>query len=111
MKKIDNTILFSNLLQYYGGLLSKTQYFILDAYYNYDLSISEIANNNKISRAAVEDAIKKGQEKLIDIEKKINVLSKCSKTLEIVGKIEKKTNDKTIINYCNSIKGVLKNGI
>ena len=64
MANIDETIRYVDLLSLYGNLLSKTQKEVLEDYFSYNLSISEIAENRRISRAAVEDAIKKGKRKL-----------------------------------------------
>ena len=52
------------LLQIYGAMLTEKQYGLLDDYYNNDLSLSEIAENYDITRQAVRDIIKKGENKL-----------------------------------------------
>ena len=68
MSNFDETIRYVDLLSLYSNLLSETQKEVLEDYYSYNLSISEIAENRNISRAAVEDAIKKGKTKLEDYE-------------------------------------------
>jgi predicted DNA-binding protein YlxM (UPF0122 family) len=42
-----------------GKLLTKKQLNILEDYYNQDLTLSEIALNNNITRQAVRDILKK----------------------------------------------------
>ena len=86
MDKIKKTIRYNTLLHIYGNLLSKTQYSFADAYFSYDLSLSEIAEAHDVSRSAVEDAIKKALKKLDDYEKELKVLEKNNKILELVAK-------------------------
>ena len=86
MDKIKKTIRYNTLLHIYGNLLSETQYAFADAYFSYDLSLSEIAEAHDVSRSAVEDAIKKALKKLDDYEKELKVLEKNNKILELVAK-------------------------
>ena len=74
MDKIKKTIRYNSLLKIYGNLLSKTQYAFADAYFSYDLSLSEIAEAHDVSRSAVEEAIKKALKKLDEYEKELKVL-------------------------------------
>ena len=86
MDKIKKTIRYNTLLHIYGNLLSETQYAFADAYFSYDLSLSEIAEAHDVSRSAVEDAIKKALKKLDDYEKELKVLEKNNQILELVAK-------------------------
>jgi len=88
MDKLEKTLKYNSLLSIYKPLLSDTQRDILLAYYEYDLSISEIAVERNISRAAVEDAIKKGISKLDEFESKLNILEKKEKILKITAKLK-----------------------
>ena len=45
---LENKIKISMLCEFYGALLTKKQYEFLNDYYNNDLSLSEIAENNKL---------------------------------------------------------------
>lgn len=80
MEDIEKTLYINELLSIYQELLSSTQQEILFDYFSNDFSISEIASNRNVSRAAVEDAIKKGIKKLEFYEEKLNI---CSKEKEI----------------------------
>ena len=73
------------LNDYYGGLLTEYQTRILSSYYDEDLSLKEIADEEGVSRQAVQDVIKRSSEKLIEYEDKLGLVGKIS---SIVNKIE-----------------------
>lgn len=68
---MEKKIKISILCELYGKLLTEKQYEFLNDYYNNDLSLSEIAENNNITRQAVRDNIKKGEKKLFEYEEKL----------------------------------------
>ena len=47
---MEDKVKLSILLETYGSLLTEKQRILLDDYYNRDLSLSEIAENNNITR-------------------------------------------------------------
>ena len=57
---MDKKIEISMLWQIYGALLTEKQKEYIDYYYNEDLSLAEIAQNDGITRQGVRDIIKKG---------------------------------------------------
>ena len=61
----------SYLLDFYGNILTDKQKDAIDLYYNEDLSLAEIAEHQDISRQGVRDAIKRGEETLIEMEEKL----------------------------------------
>lgn len=67
------------LLDFYGPFLSEKQRNLLHHYYNEDLSLSEIAENEAITRQGVRDLIKRGELQLRHYEQECgwceNVLS------------------------------------
>ena len=63
-------------------MLTDKQYEIINDYYNNDLSLSEIAENNNITRQAVRDIIKKGENKLFEFEEKLGIMKKTMKQEE-----------------------------
>ena len=73
MDAVSKTVLINRLLDLYGRLLTKSQYEIMDDYFNCNLSLSEISNERKISRTAVQDTIKTATKKLEDYEKKLGL--------------------------------------
>ena len=92
-------------------LLTKKQYEFLNDYYNNDLSLSEIAENNNITRQAVRDNIKKGEKKLFEYEEKLlfmkrmyNQEKKIEKVLLELSKIQKNSSDKKVASILESVK-------
>lgn len=63
----------SYLLDFYGDLLTDKQREAVEYYYNDDLSLSEIADNLKISRQGVRDSIKRAEAILFNMEKTLGL--------------------------------------
>lgn len=108
---MDEKVKVSMLCQLYGKLLTEKQYEFIDDYYNNDLSLSEIAENNNITRQAVRDIIKKGEKKLFEYEEKLlfmkrtlNQEKKIEKVLSELAKIEKNYSDQQIASVLENIK-------
>lgn len=59
------------LIDFYGPLLTAHQRGVLSDYYLEDMSLSEIADNNKVSRQAVYDTLQRGLGQLEDYESKL----------------------------------------
>ena len=64
------------LLDFYGDVLTERKKDALDAYYNNDMSLSEIAEDMGISRQGVRDIIKKAEEELLFYEEKLGLAKK-----------------------------------
>ncbi|MCQ2742630.1 MAG: DNA-binding protein [Bacilli bacterium] len=91
-KKVDRERVFA-LLGFYDVLLTKTQKTIITSHYVYDLSLSEIAEEEGISRAAASEAIKTSIEKMEEYESKMKLVERYSSVkekLESISKIEDK---------------------
>ena len=108
---MEKNVKLSILCQLYGKLLTKKQYEFLNDYYNNDLSLSEIAENNGITRQAVRDNIKKGEKKLFEYEEKLlfmkrtlNQEKKIEKVLVELTKIQNDYSDKQIASVLENIK-------
>lgn len=106
---------FSALLDVYGAMLTEKQRDMLDLYYNNDLSLSEIAQDQGISRQGVRDSIKRGEEALLEMDEKIGVMAiveNCSSLLkritsqcdEIIGDCKTYTTTKSVIEKLERIK-------
>lgn len=108
---MDRKVEISMLCEIYGKLLTEKQLNILDNYYNLDLSLSEIAENEGITRQAVRDIIKKGENKLFEFEEKLGIMKKNLKQEEKIAsilseltKIQTKFTDEQIAEILEHIK-------
>lgn len=63
----------SFLLDFYGDMLTDTQRKVVDAYYNEDLSLAEIAQDRDITRQGVRDAIKRAEQQLLEMEDRLGL--------------------------------------
>ena len=108
---LEKKVQISMLLQIYGAMLTEKQYGLLDDYYNNDLSLSEIAENYDITRQAVRDIIKKGENKLFEYEEKLDVMKKTIEQeekiaiiLSEINEIQSKSSDKEVGEILNHIR-------
>lgn len=63
----------SILFDLYGGMLTQKQRDFFHLYYEEDLSLAEIAQNEGITRQGVRDAITRAEETLRDTEEKLGL--------------------------------------
>ena len=68
---LDEFVEIANLFEIYSSLLSEKQKEYLEDHFENDLSLSEIAKNNNVSRQAIYDNIKRGIALLYDYEDKL----------------------------------------
>lgn len=66
----------NELFDLYGELLTDVQKQAMEYYYGYNLSLSEISEELKVSRNAVADAMKKAIAKLEHYEEKLHLKEK-----------------------------------
>ena len=66
---------FLRLWDLYSPLLTKTQREITDLYFNYDLSLGEIAEQKGVSRQSVSDCLHKCRKQLEKYEEKLGFYS------------------------------------
>ena len=99
------------LCQIYGKMLTNKQYEVINDYYNNDLSLSEIAENNNITRQAVRDIIKKGENKLFELEEKLAFMERTLKQekvfkqiLQELSKIEDTSSDKKVAKILDHVR-------
>lgn len=70
---IEENVKLGNLIDIYGDLLSEKQKLAITRYVNADMSLSEIAQDENITRAGVLDAIQKAKQKLYFYEEKLKL--------------------------------------
>lgn len=97
--ELNKNVRICDLFDVYGHLLSKKQQEMINEHFYLDCSLSEIAENQNISRQAVLDAITKSTSKLEDFESKLHLLEIKSSVIKLEGTKE----DKKILNHIKSI--------
>ena len=60
----------------YGNLLTDRQREFVRSYYDYDLSLGEIAEQYRMTRQAVADALRKGEHTLRNCEARLGLMTK-----------------------------------
>jgi predicted DNA-binding protein YlxM (UPF0122 family) len=65
---------FLQLWDMYSPLLTETQKEITDLYFNYDLSLGEIAEQKGVSRQSVSDCLQKSRKQMEKYEEKLGFL-------------------------------------
>ena len=92
----------SDLLDIYGSLLTEKQQRLLEYYYNDDLSLAEIAENEGITRQAVRDTLKRAAAQLEQTEKLLGIYKQNAAISEKVDEI---------IRLCDAMQGENANRI
>ena len=108
---MERNVEISMLCEVYGKLLTEKQLELLNDYYNNDFSLSEIAQNNNITRQAVRDNIKKGETKLFELEEKLGFMKRMlnqEKTIQHIlyelSKIQNKDSDKQVSKILDNVR-------
>ena len=86
--KLEENIMLSRLFDAYGALLSQSQQDIMNDYLLFTLTNSEIAENRKVSRQAVKDAVSKATKKLEEFENRLGFLKKVDIMEEEIEKLK-----------------------
>lgn len=86
---MEEKIEISILLSLYGNLLTKTQKKYMDLYYNQDLSLSEIGDNENITRQAVRTILVKSKAKLKEYEKDLKFMKRETQIRDLLEKLDK----------------------
>ncbi len=85
----------NQLLDWYEKLLTDKQTLVMNLYYREDLSLTEIAENLKISRSAVYDQIKRTVKLLSNYEDKLNLIKKYQQRQQLYQKLLESDANKT----------------
>ena len=70
---MKDDLLFLRLWDLYSPLLTKNQREVTDLYFNYDLSLAEIAEQKGVSRQSVSDCLHKCRKQLEEYDKKLSL--------------------------------------
>ena len=87
------------LFDFYGDVLTPRQKEFYDLYYNEDLSLAEIAENNGITRQGVRDVIVRAEAILTDLEDKTGLIRRFEQMRGHLQAIEDAAAELKTINY------------
>lgn len=83
---MDKRIRLNDLYDYYKDLFTEKQQEYFEDYYHNNLSLSEISENNNVSRNAVHNQIKIVEARLEELESILKLLERKEKVLDILSK-------------------------
>ena len=102
---MEKIVKVAELFDIYGPLLNDKQRDVINCYYNEDLSLQEIADNNKKSKQAISDMMSRSVDKLFEFEDELSLLSKQEELKEtLIGIRELMENS----NYEQAINEITK---
>ena len=73
---MEKLVQVARLFDTYGSLLNEKQRDVINCYYNEDLSLNEIAENNNKSKQAISDMIQRSVDKLFEFENELSLIKK-----------------------------------
>lgn len=91
---MDSRIYLTILYDYYSELLTDKQRKYFEDYYFDNLSLSEISENDNISRNAIHKQLKETEAKLETYEKKLKLYQKGKELKEIIKDLDEETKEK-----------------
>lgn len=71
---MEKIVKVAQLYDIYGQLLNEKQRDVINCYYNEDLSLQEIADNDGKSKQAISDMINRSVDKLFEFENELSLL-------------------------------------
>ena len=105
------------LIDFYADVLDDHTRDIMKAYYNDDLSLAEIAEDEGISRQGIRHIVKKGEDQLLSLEAKLGIAKKHEETLmigeelsRIIERLESINSDEECVNALKEISKKLLKG-
>ena len=85
------------LFDFYGGALTQKQQELFDLYYNEDLSLGEIAENEGITRQGVRDAVLRAETVLTELEQSLGLVKRY-------GRVERQAEG--MLEACRELAGL-----
>lgn len=101
--EIEKLELRGMLYDFYGELLTSHQKKVYEDAIVNDLSLSEIADEQGISRQGVHDIIKRCDKALAEYEEKLHLVEKFTRIKNMISQINQLTDDERIRQLSNEI--------
>ena len=91
----NDDLRFMRLWDLYSPLLTATQKEITDLYFNFDLSLAEIAEQKGVSRQSVSDCLRKCRKQLEDYEMRLGFQKTIDDMQARIDKLQAQTQEQT----------------
>ena len=91
---MGKNLYISALLDVYGAFLNEKSRALTEYYYNDDLSLSEISENEGITRQGVRDQIKRAEAQLLSLEEKCGYCKSFLKLKELSAEVKNGNTEK-----------------
>lgn len=101
--QLQDFVKYGKLFAIYGKLLSEDRQNIMTSYFEFNMTLVEIAEEKNISRQAVLDAIAKSCKKLDEFEAKLQIDKQKQMLSEELQQLKKLANDKKIEEKVDNI--------
>jgi len=104
---VENKVYINSLLDFYEGLLTEKQRRVMDSYYREDNSISEIAEDEMVSRSAVHDLLKRCRKELESYEEVLGLVQNFESRMRLYDKIKEVSNSdevNALIDQCIAVE-------
>lgn len=101
--QLQDFVYIGKLFAIYGGLLNVDRQKIMTEYFEYNMTLAEIAEERKISRQAVLDAIDKSCKKLKEFESVLKLCEKKESLEKQILELKALTDDQKILEKVEKI--------
>jgi predicted DNA-binding protein YlxM (UPF0122 family) len=89
---------FSLLFDFYGDMLTEKQRNVITLYYENDLSLAEIAEDQNITRQGVRDSIKRAEAQMLEMEDRLHLKERFGEMRDGFAEICKAARDIQVLN-------------
>ena len=94
---MDKNVYLSLLCDFYGELLTAKQRQYIELYYNDNLSLGEIGENEGISRQGVRDILLRAENSLLEVERKTGLVARHTALLRQIAEAENLADELTAL--------------
>ena len=89
---------FSLLFDFYGDMLTEKQRHVIALYYENDLSLAEIAEDQQITRQGVRDSIKRAEAQMLEMEERLHLKERFGEMRDGFAEICKAAQEIRVLN-------------
>lgn len=89
---------FALLYDFYGDMLTEKQRNVIELYYEDDLSLAEIAQDQHITRQGVRDSIKRAEAQMLEMEDRLHLKARFGEMREGFAEICRAAQEIQVLN-------------